>query len=92
MRYPDLPIEQLARRLDTRFQFGFAAEARNLVPEAEDFVLAPSPRGLPVLGRNEQCLAMPAEVLREVYGERVALSPLSHYALVTRGPGGGQAA
>lgn len=69
--YPDLPIEQLVRRKDTRFQFGFAAEARRLVPEQEEFVLSASNKGLHVLGRNEESLTMPVEVLREVYGPRL---------------------
>ena len=29
--YPDLPIEQLVRRKDTRFQLGFATEAKELL-------------------------------------------------------------
>lgn len=73
--YPDLPIEQLVRRKDTRFQFGFAAEAKRLVPEQEEFVLSASNKGLHVLGRNEESLTMPVEVLREVYGPRLEVQP-----------------
>ena len=71
----DLPIEQLVRRRDTRFQFGFANEARNLVPDHEEFVLAASHQGLHVLARNEEGLATPVGVLREVYGEDLEVAP-----------------
>lgn len=66
--YLDLPIQQLLRRKDTRFQFGFARQARDLVPARDEFVLAASQDGLRVLGRNEDALRMPVETLRDVYG------------------------
>ena len=73
--YPDLPIEQLVRRKDTRFQLGFATEAKQLLLPKEEFVLAASPKGLRVLGRNEDALATPVEILREVYGAKVQVLP-----------------
>lgn len=73
--YPDLPIEQLVRRKDTRFQFGFAAEAKRLVPEQDEFILSASNKGLHVLGRNEESLSVPVQVLREVYGPRLEVQP-----------------
>jgi hypothetical protein len=71
----DLPIEQLVRRNDTRFQLGFANHGRGLVPKREEFVLAPSREGLHVLARNEDGLAAPVEVLRDVYGPRLDVQP-----------------
>jgi hypothetical protein len=73
----DMPIEQLVRRRDTRFQFGFATEARSLVPASEEFALAASRIGLRVLGRNEESLAPPVAVLRDLYGERLEVAPPS---------------
>ena len=73
--HPDLPIEQLVRRKDTRFQLGFATEAKELLPPTDDFVLAPSPKGLRVLGRNEDALGTPVEILREAYGPKVRVLP-----------------
>lgn len=67
----DMPIEQLVRRADTRFQMGFATEARERVPRAEEFALQPSRDGLLVLARNEESLAPPVELLREAYGPRL---------------------
>ena len=73
--YLDLPIQQLVRRKDTRFQFGFANEAKDLVPTRDEFVLAASPKGLHVLARNEESLQAPVEVLREVYGPKLEVQP-----------------
>ncbi|MGQ0655793.1 MAG: hypothetical protein ACT4P4_26645 [Betaproteobacteria bacterium] len=67
----DLPIEQLVRRTDTRFQLGFATEARERVPAGDEFVLSPSRRGLRVMARNEDGLARPVAALRDAYGARL---------------------
>ena len=63
-----LPIEQLVQRVGTAFQFGFATEAKELLPEKEEFLLNASHRGLHVLARNEEALALPRDVLLDVYG------------------------
>lgn len=69
----DLPIEQLVRRTDTRFQLGFATEAKQRVPARDEFVLSASRRGLHVLARNEDSLSAPIEALRQVYGPSLAV-------------------
>ena len=71
----DLPIQQLVRRADTRFQLGFATEARERIPASEGFALSPSRRGLHVLARNEDGLAVPLDVLRENYGASLEVGP-----------------
>lgn len=73
--YLDHPIEQLVRRKDTRFQFGFATQAKELVPARDEFLLSASDQGLRVLARNEQSLALPVEVLRDVYGPNLEVQP-----------------
>src|SRR5690348_1737588 len=45
--YLHLPIEQVVRRTDTRFQAGFATEAKEMFPGNEEYVLAGSRAGLP---------------------------------------------
>ncbi|HLS85572.1 MAG TPA: hypothetical protein VK043_04680 [Burkholderiales bacterium] len=72
---PDFPIEQLLRRRDTRFQLGFANQAKHEVPPGEGFELRPTRMGLQVLGRNEESLAPPVRVLRETYGEALEVGP-----------------
>jgi predicted membrane GTPase involved in stress response len=69
----DMPIEQLVRRTDTHFQMGFAVEARGRLPQADDFALQPSRIGLLVLARNEESLAPPVGILREIYGPRLEI-------------------
>lgn len=67
----DMPIEQVVRRVDTRFQLGFATEAKERLPGSDAFALAASQRGLHVLARNEDSLAEPLEVLRGAYGAKL---------------------
>lgn len=71
----DMPIQQALQRTDTRFQYGFAREAKERVPESEDFLLEPSRSGLLVLGRNEDALAAPVEALRDLYGPSLEVRP-----------------
>jgi hypothetical protein len=71
----DMPIEQLVRRADTRFQLGFAAEAQRLVPEGDDFRLQPGAQGLTVLARNEDSLGQPIGVLKDIYASKLRIEP-----------------
>ena len=73
--HPDLPIEQLVRRKDTRFQLGFATQARERMPGSQEFALSASLRGLHVLARNEDGLAEPVDVLRDAYGPNLEVGP-----------------
>lgn len=66
-----MPIQQVLRRTDTHFQYGFAREAKAFMPASDDFVLEPSRAGLLVLGRNEEALALPVETLRDIYGAKL---------------------
>jgi hypothetical protein len=71
----ELPLEQLAKRRGAAFQFAFATEAKELVPESDGFALAASHKGLHVLAENEDALARPLDVLRDVYGASLELAP-----------------
>jgi predicted membrane GTPase involved in stress response len=73
----DLPIEQLVKRRDTRFQLGFAREAKERIPARDGFALSPSSQGLHVLARNEDGLSEPVRALRETYGPGLKISPPS---------------
>jgi predicted membrane GTPase involved in stress response len=70
-----LPIEKLVRRTDTRFQLGFATEAKARMPEHAEFLVSPCEKGLRVLARNEDGLSLPVELLREAYGPALEVSP-----------------
>ena len=71
--YFHLPVEQLVRCNDTRFQPAFAEEASRLFPENSEYLVAGSPAGLRILAQNEQALEMPVAILREVYGPVIAV-------------------
>jgi hypothetical protein len=73
--HPHLPIEQLVRRKDTRFQYGFAAEAKKLMPARGAYLLSASSNGLHVLARNEDDLATPVSVLHDAYGSKLEVQP-----------------
>jgi hypothetical protein len=71
----DMPIEQFVTRVDTRFQFGFATQAKERLPDSDEFALHPSRRGLHVLARNEDSLAAPVSVLHQAYGPALEIGP-----------------
>jgi predicted membrane GTPase involved in stress response len=71
----ELPLEQLAKRRGAAFQFAFATEAKELMPEPDGCALTASHKGLHVLAENEDALLRPVEVLREVYGASLELEP-----------------
>lgn len=73
--HPELPLEQLVKRRGTAFQFAFATEAKGLVPQADDFAVTASAKGLHVLAANEETLERPVQVLREVYGPSLVTEP-----------------
>ena len=74
MTLPDMTIEQLVRRNDTHFQLGFGVEARERIPQSEEFALQPERTGLLVLARNEDSLTPPVELLRDLYGAKVQIA------------------
>jgi predicted membrane GTPase involved in stress response len=71
----DLPLEQLVKRRGMPFQLAFAREAKELIPPALDVATAASHKGLHVLAQNEESLARPVTLLREVYGSNLVFEP-----------------
>jgi predicted membrane GTPase involved in stress response len=74
LRYPEFPVRQLARGVGTRFQIGFARLTMRLLPEFKDVVLEASNNGLRLLAASETALALPEEILRQLYGKDVQFS------------------
>jgi regulator of nucleoside diphosphate kinase len=70
-----LPLEQLVKRRGMAFQFAFATEAKELMPEERDFAATASHRGLHLLAQSEDGLVKPVQVLRDVYGESLDVAP-----------------
>src|SRR5688572_31856847 len=73
--YPDLPIEQLVRRKGMAFQFAFATEAKELLPQNGEFLVDASHKGLRLLAKNEEGLTAPVGVLRDTYGANLEVWP-----------------
>ena len=71
--YHEYPIEQLARSTSTRFQRGFARMTMHLLPEFKEAALEPSDLGLKILATSEDALALPGEIIRQIYAENVAI-------------------
>jgi predicted membrane GTPase involved in stress response len=71
--YFHLPVEQLVRCTHERLRPRFVAEAKELFPDNDDYLVAGSPAGLLVLAQNELALEEPVAILREVYGSRIAV-------------------
>jgi translation elongation factor EF-G len=61
-------MERLVRRRDARGQFSFATQAKAVVPQREEFVLAKSHKGLHLLARSEDALVLPLRALRAAFG------------------------
>jgi hypothetical protein len=68
-------IARLARRRGERGQFRFATEAKGMIPERDEYVLAKSHRGLHLLARDEHALVLPVRLLRSAYGPGVEVQP-----------------
>ncbi|MCC7079827.1 MAG: hypothetical protein IT530_04080 [Burkholderiales bacterium] len=67
--HAEYPIEQLVRCKTTRFQLGFARMAMHLLPHFRHTVMNVSDKGLVILAASEMALALPGEVIRQIYAD-----------------------
>ena len=74
LTHAEYPIEQLATRKRTRFQLGFARMTMHLLPYFKDAALDASDKGLVIMAASEMALALPAEVIRQIYADDVQIS------------------
>jgi hypothetical protein len=65
------PLETLARRRATTSQIEFARAARRVLPDTDDALFEAHDHGLAIFVANEDALAAPVRVLRELYGDFV---------------------
>jgi hypothetical protein len=72
-----LPLEQVITHRREPFQYFFATRAVEVVPESDDYVLEPASEGLRVQAANETALRVPAEILRETFGDELGFLPIS---------------
>jgi hypothetical protein len=55
----------------------FAQRALGLLPQPRDCAFEASPEGIVIRGATESALEGPTQMLREVYGEQLAIGPLT---------------
>ena len=72
----DYPLQQHARHRAEAVQPAFVHRAKLILQKPDDCLLKESKHGLTLLARNEEALAGPTLVLREVFGAALELSPL----------------
>jgi hypothetical protein len=65
------PLEALARRRATTSQLDFARAARRVLVDSDDAIFEAHEHGLAIFTANEDALAAPVRVLREMYGDFV---------------------
>lgn len=65
------PLESLARRRATTSQLDFAKQAQRILVDSDDAMFEAHEHGLAIFTANEDALAAPARLLREMYGDFV---------------------
>ncbi|HNQ57557.1 MAG: hypothetical protein DPW12_07850 [Rhodocyclaceae bacterium] len=73
--HSEFPVERLAQLSSNTFQIGFARQVMRML-EASDFLAYEATHeGLMMRGQNEDALAKPAVLLRDLYGDDLVLRP-----------------
>lgn len=72
----DYPLQRHARHRLAALRPAFNHRAKSILKGPDDCLLKESGEGLTLLARNEEALAGPVSVLREVFGAALELSPL----------------
>ncbi len=72
----DYPLQQHARHRMESLRRAFVHRAKSILHKADDCLLEESKNGISLLARNEEALAGPTSVLREVFRAALELSPL----------------
>ncbi len=75
--HEQLPLEQIVVHRREPLQTFFATRAIEVVPASEDYVLEPVREGLRLRAASESALDLPAEILRETFGEELAFQPIA---------------
>lgn len=74
--HPEFLLEQLVQLASMRFQIGFARQAMRLLEPSDLIAFEATDDGLQMLLQNEEALARPLALLRDLHGENLVLRPL----------------
>lgn len=75
MVYSEFPVERLARLASSLFQIGFARQAMRMLDPSESVAFEATQEGLLMRAHNEDVLARPAALLRDLYHDDLVLLP-----------------
>lgn len=76
MIHSEFPIERLAQLASSAFQIGFARQAMRMLSASDLVAYEAAHDGLFIRAQNEETLARPVELLRDLYCEDLVLQPL----------------
>ena len=79
MVYSEFPVEQLARLASSPFQIGFARQAMRTLAPSDFIAFEATQDGLLMRAQNEDALAKPLTLLRDLYRDNLVLR---HWAVV----------
>ena len=75
MVYSEFPVEQLARLASSPFQIGFARQAMRMLAPSDFIAFEATQDGLLMRAQNEDALAKPLTLLRDLYRDNLVLPP-----------------
>lgn len=76
MIHSEFPIEQLAQLASSAFQIGFARQVMSMLSTSDLVAYEATHGGLYIRAQNEETLARPVALLRDLYREELVLQPL----------------
>lgn len=76
MVHSEFPIEQLAQLASSAFQIGFARQALRMLSTSDLVAYEATHDGLFMRAQNEETLAKPVGLLRDLYRDDLVLQPL----------------
>lgn len=72
----EFPIERLAQLASSAFQIGFARQAMRMLSASHVVAYEATHEGLFMRAQNEETLAKPVDILRDLHGDDLILQPL----------------
>ncbi|MBZ0131653.1 MAG: hypothetical protein K8F53_03490 [Rhodocyclaceae bacterium] len=75
MAHSEFPVEQLVQLSSNPFQIGFARQVMRILEPSDLIAFEATHDGLQIRAQNEDALAKPENLLRDLYGDDLVLLP-----------------
>ncbi|PKO68357.1 MAG: hypothetical protein CVU20_13130 [Betaproteobacteria bacterium HGW-Betaproteobacteria-14] len=75
MAHSEFPVEQLVQLASNPFQIGFARQVMRILEPSDLIAFEATHDGLQIRAQNEDALAKPENLLRDLYGDDLVLLP-----------------